>query len=653
MIVGAVLVAWGLSAHAQRPSTSQASPTPPPSPSPSQGQAAEQPLFRAGVNFVRVDVIASDRDGRVITDLTAADFDVFEQDMPQTIEMFKQFSLDGGLMAPATDRPKPILRDIDEEDEAARDDVRLFAIFLDDYHVEWASALRMRQQLARFVDTQLGPSDMIGLMFPSQPIAAVRMARNHRAVAAALNAFEGRKYNYTPRNEAEERYAFCPPVVVETIRNQVSLSALQSLIVRLGSLKEGRKALILVSEGFTGMAPPQRGDAAVPSSGGSCGRGISTAGYDLDFDQRTVIDLANRNNVAIYAVDPRGLTMSRGDAIESLRMLSLDTDGRAIVNRNEVTIAMKQVVQDQSSYYLLGYNSTFAGADGKFHAIKVRVKRPGVQVRARRGYWAYGADADARAIAPGRELPKRYADAMASVRAPRSRVVRTWVGIGQRDRQPQVTLTWEPTPLLPGRPQRPDDAPARVSLMAQGADGVPYFIGRVAPVSPSIATSVGGMVAFDAAPGLMQLRVMIESQAGGALDTETLEVDVPDVANQRLGVGTPSLYRSRTLREFQQQKLAPLAMPTASREFSRTDRLFARVPVWSRSGPLPTVTARLLNRNAEPVSALVVVAVDGPDDVRDVDIPLAPLAAGDYFLEVTASGSGEPIGAVVGFRLTS
>ncbi len=156
----------------------------------------------------------------------------------------------------------------------------------------------------------------------------------------------------------------------------MSLSALQSLIVRLGSLKEGRKALILVSEGFTGIAPPPIGDAAAPSFGGNCGRGVSIAGYDLAFEQRTVIDLANRNNVAIYAVDPRGLTMSRGDEIESLRMLSLDTDGRAIVNRNEVTLAMKTIVQDQSSYYLLGYNSTFSGADGKFHDIKVRVKRP-------------------------------------------------------------------------------------------------------------------------------------------------------------------------------------------------------------------------------------------------------------------------------------
>ena len=49
---------------------------------------------------------------------------------------------------------------------------------------------------------------------------------------------------------------------------------------------------------------------------------------------------------------------------------------------------MKQITRDSSAYYLIGYNSAQAPTDGKFHDIQVRVKRPGVQVRARKGYWA-------------------------------------------------------------------------------------------------------------------------------------------------------------------------------------------------------------------------------------------------------------------------
>ena len=70
-------------------------------------------------------------------------------------------------------------------------------------------------------------------------------------------------------------------------------------------------------------------------------------------------------------------------------MLADNTDGRAIVNRNDLAVGMKQIIRDASGYYLLGYNSTQAPTDGKFHEIEVNVKRRGVDVRARKGYWAY------------------------------------------------------------------------------------------------------------------------------------------------------------------------------------------------------------------------------------------------------------------------
>ena len=77
--------------------------------------------------------------------------------------------------------------------------------------------------------------------------------------------------------------------------------------------------------------------------------------------------------------------------MDTLRLLAEQTDGRAIVNRNDLAIGMKQITRDSSAYYLIGYNSSEAPTDGKFHNIRVRVKRPGVQVRARKGYWAFTA----------------------------------------------------------------------------------------------------------------------------------------------------------------------------------------------------------------------------------------------------------------------
>ena len=127
---------------------------------------------------------------------------------------------------------------------------------------------------------------------------------------------------------------------------------------------------------------------------------------DLLNEMRDVFDTANRQNTSIYAVDPRGLAgvrvrhqrgrrRRRSTATISTRrstrcaMLADNTDGRAIINRNDLAVGMKQIIRDSSAYYLLGYNSTQAPTDGKFHEIKVRVTRRGVDVRARKGYWAF------------------------------------------------------------------------------------------------------------------------------------------------------------------------------------------------------------------------------------------------------------------------
>src|SRR5262249_32955362 len=162
---------------------------------------------------------------------------------------------------------------------------------------------------------------MVGVMYPLQPVSTVRMTRNHDAVLAGIQGFTGRKYDYTPRNEVEEQYARYPAETIEQIRNQVSLSALEGLITHMGTLKEGRKALILVSEGYTNILPPQLRDpnASLPGFGNPDSfnpqagandpneqRMQAFAGFDMELQLREVYAAANRNNVAIYAVDPRG-----------------------------------------------------------------------------------------------------------------------------------------------------------------------------------------------------------------------------------------------------------------------------------------------------------------------------------------------------------
>ena len=658
-----------------------------------QDQPSGQPTFRAGINFVRVDVIATDNKGNAILDLKPEDLTVTEDGKPQAVESFKLIKVSDRK---DTTPPREIRTTFDEESEAQKEDVRLFAIFLDDYHVRRGASMYARQPLMRFLQTQLQPTDMVGLMYPLTPLTDVVMSRNHEALARAVERFDGRKFDYTPRNQLEEKYANYPATVVERMRNEVSLSALRSLVTHLGSLREGRKAVILVSEGYSNYLPPQLRDpiASMPGLGNparqSPGAGAGEdrerffSSAEMIGDLRQVYDIANRNNTAIYALDPRGLAPfefdinegvgdTRVDAAslritqDTLRTLADETDGRAIVNQNDLDKGLRQIVSDSSVYYLIGYNSSQAPQDGKFHEIKVKIKRPGVQVRHRKGYWALTAEETARALAPPTPAPpKDFETALASITprpAAQAEAVRTWLGTSRGENgKTRITFVWEPAPPPPG--VRRDEA-ARVSVTAMAPDGSAYFRGRVPDVTmastaplQAAGTAGGGPVArgpaqvvFEAPPGPMQLRYSIENASGGVIDTDIREVAVPDLTAPQVQLSTPTVLRARTVREFRDIAADPHAVPSASREFRRTDRLVIRFDAYVLAGT-PEVTAKLLNRGGQAMLDIP-VSTQAAGAGYQVDMPLASMAPAEYLVEITAKGEAGDAKQLIAFRLVS
>jgi VWFA-related protein len=688
-VVLALVTALALVGSAQEPpqQPTQKPPAPADKPAPQPAAPPQQPTFRTGINFVRVDIIVSDKKGGPVGDLKQSDFEVFEDGKPQTVEQFKFIKVEGNP-EPGEAPARQIRSTYDEEAEAARDDVRLFVIFFDDYHTRVGSALAVKEPLTRFVQQQLGPNDLLAVMYPLTPLAGVTLTRNHNAIVSAIQRFEGRKFRYDPRNQFEEQYANAPTEVVEQIRNQVTMTALRGLAARLGSLREGRKAIIFVSEGFTSMLPPQMRNpiATMPGVGNPNARNpfagednpreetarlFSEA--DLLSQMRDVWDAANRNNAAIYALDPRGLagfeygieegvglrTDAKGlqASQDSLRTLASETDGRAIVNQNDLAKGLAQIVRDSSAYYLIGYNSSQAPNDGKFHEIKVRVKRPGMDVRARKGYWAPTADDTARAVAgPRPEAPKEVQQALASIATPGgrtgagSRAVRTWIGTSRAESgKTQVTFVWEPSPAAPGVRR---EQPGRVSLIAAQPSGDLVFRGRVpdsqlASLTPSTGTSGSTAsgpqrVTFEAPPGKMELRISVEEAGGGGvIDTEIRDVTVPDLTGP--GLSTPRVYRSRTAREFQMAAKDPDAVPVASREFLRTDRLLIRFDVY---GP-ETPTATLLNRAGQKMSDISIAAAT-VGGTHQIDLGLGSIAPGEYLIELTVGGTKELVPLKIG-----
>ena len=669
----------------------------------------QQPVFRGGIDFVRVDVIVSDKKAQPVTNLTQNDFEVLEDGKPVSIEQFKLIKVDGNPI-PGGPPPKQIRNRNDEELEAARDDVRIFVFFMDDYHVRRANSMSVRPTLIRFIQQQLRPTDMIGIMYPLQPVSDLQLTRDHEKIANAINTFEGRKFDYTPRNIVEQNYARYSTDQVERIRNDVVMGALQGLAVRLGSLREGRKSIIYVSEGFTAMLPPQmrRMDASQPANPieTAAAAGVADSSRELTnewFGQmdvysrlRDVYDVANRNNTAVYSLDPRGLapfeygfddipfgpppsfaTDKRALQMtqDTLRVLSEETDGRAIVNRNTLEKGLADMMRDSSFYYLLGYTSKNTGADGKFHQISVKVKRSGMDVRARKGYWALTA-ADVEKISkPAPDVAKPVQTALASIATSvqSGKYVRTWIGTERGENgKTRVTLIWEPLPAQGASVRR--EQPGRVSLLAATAKGDLVFRGRspdaalasAAPApapndtgagpgrSPAAAAATAPQrLVFDSPPGKIELRMTVEAAgSGGTLDSEIRDFTVPDFTAPQVALSTPRVYRARTVREFQTLATDAGAIPQPGREFSRTERLLIRFDAYGPGTEKPDVTAVLMNRAGQKMSD-VQIAPGAAGTTHQIDLGLASIPAGEYLVEITAKGAGNETKELVPFRLGS
>jgi VWFA-related protein len=667
--------------RAQAPAEPQETPTQAPR-TPATPPEGGQPVFKAGVNFVRVDVIVTDRQGNPVTDLTLADFEISEDGKTQKAETFRLVKVD------ATTAPAYTQRSIrsrnDEETAAADENSRIFVFFLDDYHVRRESSMSVKKPVVDFIATQLSPNDLIGVMHPLTPIDAVVLTRNHQGVINAVEKFVGRKYDYEPINDIEREYVYrLTPDVIERLRRQVSLSAIRGISTKLGSLREGRKSVVLISEGYSALLPPQmRSD--MPGGFNDPGRATRdpfagdnsmledrarfSAETDLNQELQDVYAAANRNNTSIYAVDPRGLAggdfditanisaatsqLHLNSGLDTLRSLAENTDGRAIINRNDLAAGMKQIVRDSSAYYLVGYNSSEAPVDGKFHEIKVRVKRPGVQVRARRGYWAFTEADLKRAAAPADAGPPPAVTKALAAIAPMTnrRFVRTWIGTERStDGLAKVTFLWEPLPPTPGTTR---EAPRRVSLLATTAAGDVVYRGRV-PAELAPAGS-GAAISFDAKPGKLDLRITVEGDGTGVLDSEDRNITVPDLSAPELMLGTPKVWFARNAREFTQLSASQTTPPVATREFRRTDRLLIRIDAFAPGTAPPAVTARLLNQQGTKMADVAVTPPPAAGAPYVVDLPLASYAAGQYLLELTASAEGQPpVTELVAFRLSS
>jgi len=643
-------------------------------------QAQDRPTFRGGASYVRVDLYAT-IDGEPVTDLNPEDIEILEDDEPQTIEAFEYVQV-----RPAGDqasRREP--RTVAESRQMAADPrARVFVIFLDTYHTRVDSLGRLRESLGAFVDRLIGPDDLVALMTPEMAASQIALGRKTTVISRFLEEeWWGRRGRMASLDPQELRWQRCygfadnSPEFLEMMarrRERIVLDALDDLIVHLDGIREERKAVIPVSEGWQLFERGELRPAGQPAVGPEalvCEQERTALRLmDHTFRLRGITERANRGNVTFYPIGANGLAVFDGSIGEvsaggpgrpaafeafadsrsmrtrqlNLRYLAEETDGVAVVNTNNVEPALERIVDDLSSYYLLGYYSTNTELDGRFREIRVRVTRPGVEVRHRRGYRARTADelvSTVTGVEP-EDADEALTSALNSVAGAAARSefrihVSSWVApsasgepegrfwvVGELDYRTRRELEWT--------------AGAQASVVVLAADGT-TVMSREMEVPAGDGPFVFNVPESGRLPvGEYAVRVRLRATADDALalsDTARVQMEAGSVLGEavfwRSGPSTGRQYRR-----------------TADPQFMRNERLRLELATTASEA----ASARLLDRNGNPL-AVPAETTARPDPEAGltwvvVDLGLAPLAPADYAVEVVQGNERR----VTAFRLS-
>ncbi len=360
-------------------------------------------------------------------------------------------------------------------------------------------------------------------------------------------------------------------------------------------------------------------------------------------DDRIRDDPGERSEKGRGERGPLGRDMDRlANRVASLRTLAEATDGLAVVNTNDLAGGARRIVNDLSTYYLLGYQSTNTKLDGRWRVITVRVKTPGVQVRARKGYRALTEaevallrSGDAPAAAPGTPPPPARRVELTGAAAV-SRVIESLAGL-DRALPWRSRAAWR-AGASPGRTRfwiasEVDDATLRQPEWASGGTGTATLAlsdGKgladvTLKLEPGSRVLEASLDAEIPASTEVMVRLRLNPAGGGLPLSDTLRL-TPSGASARLFRRGPT-----TGRQF---------VPAGHSRFRRTEHARVAVPIEDASS---TIEAALIDRAGAALRIPVASRVETIDGTAWAlgEVSLAPLSPGDYVLRVVVgSGAG-------------
>ena len=512
---------------------------PPPAPTGSPaGQAT--PVFGAAVELVRIDAVVVDRDGRPVTGLTAADFDVSDGGRPQAITSFEPVVVRGPQPAAAVEPPR-----LGTARLRAPSEGRCVLLFVDDIHISPPAAENVRQSLRRFLETDVREGDWVTVFAPVQQLWwTARNGWEYRQLAQALAQVRGHaiadgfgdwaivradEYGLVgggPAASADNRSATSggpgqfvlggssgaaqeTALAVARRRTGTTLGGLRQALDSLVKLR-GRKSLVVISEGFF-LVPRMPGYAEA-------------------------IDAARRANVAVHFVDPRGVTPDRGGLELALTQQAdglVQVTGGSVFSGNLTDAGLRRVASESDAYYLLGYESTRAATGERQVEVRLKTKRDGVTVRARTRYYI----APETTTAPALASSPTFA-AMRSLADTTDLPLRVATLFFEPNRAGEVA-TMLATEVVPP-PGKSGERLYKLVSEARAASGGPPVRDQFEG-SPKVTPGVPVILArqWSLAPGVWQLRLLAEDVETKRVGTLVHTFEVPPAKPFRMS--TPIL----------------------------------------------------------------------------------------------------------------
>ena len=387
-------------------------PPPPPVPTQKPSDNKDDDVVRITTNLVQVDAVVT-KGGKAVTNLTADDFEIYEDGRRQTITSFAYISNTlTAISEPAPAKSKTVAAV--PPPRVNRDDPRrTVALVVDDLGISAESMNQVKKQLRKFIAEELQPNDLVAIIRTSGELGALQQFTNdkrllNRAVdrlrwsicsRAGTSVFRRIQTIQSPYEDAE--FSCGQNSYFKTMR------ALRFILDSMGQLP-GRKSMVLLSDSL-----PVESQAVKPEPENE---DLTPFPYTRRFDGslQKIAEKAIRASVVIYSVDTQGLQYTGVTASDSVplsrstvnsRLNNIMTErssllwrrregGQLIADqtggfqvRNSNSFDLPRIMEDQSGYYLIGYRPTNETFNRRFHHIKAKVKRSGMTVRTRYGFY--------------------------------------------------------------------------------------------------------------------------------------------------------------------------------------------------------------------------------------------------------------------------